>query len=189
MIREDQIGQRIRQLRLERNLTQQALSGMAGVTKGYLSKIENSSTSPPVSTLVNITKALGIRLGSFFSNQELETTITLVKAEKRMAVARSGTSFGYAYEPLAHNFPNRQMDPYILTLPVNLKKKNLFQHKGQELLYVIEGTMKFLHGDQVFIVEQGDCVYFDASVPHYGMCVGAKETKCLMVIYSPLEKV
>ncbi len=186
MIREEQIGQRIRQLRLERKLTQQALADKTGVTKGYLSKIENSSSSPPVSTLSNITAALEVRLGSFFSNEELNTSITLAKAESRTPVARNGSSFGYAYEPLAQNFPNRQMDPYILTLPVNPEENKVFQHKGQEILFVMRGKMRFFHGDEILIAEEGDCLYFDASVPHYGVCVGNEEVKCLMVIYSPL---
>lgn len=185
MIREDQIGQRIKQLRLARNLTQQVLAEMAGVTKGYLSKIENSSTSPPISTLVNITQALGLRLSTFFSSEDVRTSITLVKATDRRTVARSGSNFGYSYEPLAQNFPNRQMEPYIVTLPVNPEKKTIFQHKGQEMLYVMQGTMKFFYDDQAYIAEEGDCLYFDAIVPHYAVCAGNEEVRCLMVIYSP----
>ncbi len=184
MIKEDQIGRRIKRLRLERNLTQQALADASGLTKGYLSKIENSSTSPPVSTLINIAKALDVGIDAIFSNEEPQTSITLVKAGQRPTAARNGSAFGYSYEPLGHTFPNRKMDPYILTLPVKTKKEMIFQHKGQEILYILEGTMKFFHGDQEFIVEEGDCLYFDASFPHHGICVGDKEVKCLMVIYS-----
>jgi mannose-6-phosphate isomerase-like protein (cupin superfamily) len=61
----------------------------------------------------------------------------------------------------------------------------LFQHDGEEILLVLEGTMKFFHGGQEFIAEEGDCLYFDASVPHHGICQGKKEVKCLMVIYTP----
>ncbi|SFN07883.1 helix-turn-helix domain-containing protein [Thermodesulforhabdus norvegica] len=184
MFKEEQIGRLIRKLRLERKMTQQMLADACGLTKGYLSKIENSKTAPPVSTLINIARALGVEINVFFSNGRPETSITLVKARDRVVVARDGSSFGYSYEPLAHTFPNRKMDPYLLTLPVKVKKQKVFQHEGQEMLFVLEGTMKFFHGDQEFIVEEGDCIYFDASVPHYGVCLGDKEVKCLMVIYS-----
>ncbi|MCF8037535.1 MAG: cupin domain-containing protein [Desulfobacteraceae bacterium] len=117
---------------------------------------------------------------------ELHTSITLVKAESRTPVARNGSTFGYAYEPLAQNFPNRQMDPYVLTLPVKPEKNKVFQHKAQEMLFVMQGAMRFFHGNEVFIAEKGDCLYFNASVPHYGVCVGDEKVKCLMVIYSPL---
>lgn len=185
MINESQIGRRIKKLRLDRNLTQQALADAGGLTKGYLSKIENSNTSPPVSTLINLAKALGVGIDAIFSREETQTSITLVKAGQRPSVARNGSAFGYSYEPLAQTFPNRRMDPYILTLPVKVTEEMFFQHKGQEMLHVLQGTMKFLYGELEFIAEEGDCLYFDSSVPHHGICVGDKEVKCLMVIYSP----
>jgi mannose-6-phosphate isomerase-like protein (cupin superfamily) len=77
------------------------------------------------------------------------------------------------------------MEPYILTLPVKPKQVPLLQHEGEEILFVLEGTMKFFHGDLEFIVEEGDCLYFDANTPHHGICQGKKEVKCLMVIYTP----
>lgn len=77
------------------------------------------------------------------------------------------------------------MEPYFLTLPLKPRENTLFQHKGEELLFVLDGTMKFFHGEKEFIVEEGDCVYFDGSIPHYGVCQGNKEVKCLMVIYTP----
>jgi mannose-6-phosphate isomerase-like protein (cupin superfamily) len=77
------------------------------------------------------------------------------------------------------------MEPFILTLPLKPKKKTIAQHEGEEILFVLEGTMKFLYGNQEYIVEEGDCVYFDASFPHFGESVGNKEAKCFMVIYTP----
>jgi hypothetical protein len=42
--------------------------------------------------------------------------------------------------------------------------------------------MKFFHGGKGFIVAEGDCIYFNGSIPHYGVFQGNKELKCLMVI-------
>ncbi len=100
-------------------------------------------------------------------------------------MARKGTAFEYAYEAVAHTFPNKKMEPYILTLPLKPKKKTIAQHEGEELLFVLEGTMKFLHGSREYIVEEGDCIYFDSSIPHFGESLGPKVTKCFMVIYTP----
>ncbi|UCF85932.1 MAG: helix-turn-helix transcriptional regulator [Desulfobacteraceae bacterium] len=183
MIREDQIGRRIKKLRIERNLTQEALAQEAGLTKGYLSKIENSKNSPPVSTLLSLAKALGVNINDIFSEDVTATTITHLKKEERQTVARNGSAFGYSYEPLANKFPNRHMEPYILILPPEMEVKTPFQHKGEELLFVLEGTMRFFYEDKEFIVETEDSIYFDASVPHYGICEGKKPVKCVMVIY------
>jgi len=45
--------------------------------------------------------------------------------------------------------------------------------------------MRFFHGGEEYLVHEGDCLYFDASLPHFGESVGDKEVKCLMVICNP----
>ncbi len=183
MIREEQIGLRIRKLRIERNLTQEKLAEDAGLTKGYLSKIENSKNSPPVSTLLSLAKAMGVDINAIFSEHESTTRITHLKVGERQAIARNGTAFGYSYEPLAAKFPNRRMEPYILTFPVGVEAKTPFQHKGEEFVLVLKGTMRFIFEDKEFVVEEGDSIYFDASVPHHGVCEGKETVTCVMVIY------
>jgi mannose-6-phosphate isomerase-like protein (cupin superfamily) len=44
--------------------------------------------------------------------------------------------------------------------------------------------MKFFYGGKR-IVEEGDCIYFDASIPHHGEPYGKEKLKCLMVAYTP----
>lgn len=77
------------------------------------------------------------------------------------------------------------MEPFILTLPVNPEKRTVYKHEGEELLFVLEGTMRFFHGTDEFIAEEGDCLYFDSGIPHFGESMGNKAAKCLMVIFSP----
>jgi mannose-6-phosphate isomerase-like protein (cupin superfamily) len=77
------------------------------------------------------------------------------------------------------------MEPFLLTLPVKPKKRTVYQHEGEEILFVIQGTMKFLHGTEEHIVNEGDCIYFDSGLPHFGESVGPKEVKCFMVICNP----
>jgi transcriptional regulator with XRE-family HTH domain len=184
MLREDQIGLRIRKLRLERNLTQQQLADEAGLTKGYLSKIENSKSAPPVSTLINLSKALGVNIDAFFSKEIPSTSYTLVKKSDRLAMARQGASFGYSYEHLAPKFPNRQMDPFILTILPEVEHTDKFQHKGQELFLILEGRVSFVIGEEQLVLEEGDCLYFDSGIPHSGRALDNKAVRFLIVIYS-----
>ncbi len=51
------------------------------------------------------------------------------------------------------------------------------------MLFVLQGQMRFQYGDREFVLEEGDCVYFDSSIPHTGGPVGEEELKCLIVIY------
>lgn len=186
MVRESELGQRIKKFRMRKKITLEELAQKAGLTRGYLSKIERSRKAPPVSTLISIAKSLKISISEIFGEtEENNVRISLVKKNERRVIARDGTIFGYAYQTLAHHFRNKHMDPYILILPIKPKQNIIFQHEGEEILFVLEGVMKFFYGDQEFIAEEGDCLYFDGSIPHYGICQGNQEVKCLMVIYTP----
>ena len=185
MVEETELGKRIQQYRNSKGLTLQELAKRTGFTKGYLSKIENSEKAPPVSTIINLAKALNIKISDIFGETEESSPICVVKKADRRALVRDGTLFGYAYQTLAHKFYNKKMEPYFLTIPLAPKENVLFQHKGEELVFVLEGSFKFFHGEKEFIVEEGDCMYFDSSIPHYPVCQGDKEAKCLIVIYTP----
>jgi transcriptional regulator with XRE-family HTH domain len=182
---ESEIGRRIKASRINKRFTLEQLANQTGFTKGYLSRIEKSEKSPPLSTLGIIARVLGITISFLVGEEEQKTSIGIVKKGERPLIARRGTAFEYSYEAVAHTFPNKKMEPYILTLPLKPKKKTIAQHEGEELLFVLEGTMKFLHGNREYIVEEGDCIYFDSSFPHFGESVGRKEAKCFMVIYTP----
>jgi len=185
MVSEEMIGQRIRQLRVERGMTQEVLAAAAGLTKGYLSKIENSSSSPPVSTLISIAKALGVGIDQIFSEQATETDFTVVRRGERQEIAHRGSSFGYSYQPLALHFPNRHMDPYVMTVPAGAGRTKGFAHKGEEMLYVLKGRQRFFIGEHSVDLDEGDCIYFNSSVPHSGESIDGGEIVYLVVFYSP----
>lgn len=185
MIPESEIGKNIKALRLSRKLTLESLAIKAGITKGYLSKVENSDKSPPVSTLLVIAKALDVTLSQLLGEESPPARCSVVKKHERKLMARNGTVFGYSYETLAHHYFNKKMEPYILTIPAESKESAIFQHEGEEMMLVVEGTMQFYHGDEKYIVETGDCVYFDSSIPHYGLALDDRDVKCVMVIYVP----
>ncbi len=182
IINEADIGKRIKSLRNEKRVTLKDLAAQTGFTKGYLSKVEKSEKAPPVSTLGILARALNVTISNLLGEDDQSASICLVKKAERPRIMRTGTSVGYSYEALAQNFKNKMMDPFILTLPVHAKKQIRYQHPGQEILFVLEGTMKFHHGTQVFIAEEGDCVYLDSGIPHFGESVGDKAVKCFMVI-------
>ena len=182
---EAEIGKRIKAFRTQKRITLEQLANQAGFTKGYLSKVEKSKKSPPVSTLGIIARALGVTISALLGEEAPRTPFCLVRKDERFLISRDGTAFGYSYEAMAYKYPNKIMEPFILTLPVKPKKRTLYQHEGEEILFVIQGTMKFLHGNEEYVVNEGDCIYFDSSLPHWGESTGPAEVKCFMVIYNP----
>ena len=182
---EAEIGRRINRLRTAKGVTLEQLARQTGFTKGYLSKVEKSEKAPPVSTLGTLARAFDTTISALLGEDSRSTAFCLVRRNEAPLIARDGTAFGYAYEAMAYNYPNKVMEPFILTLPLKPKKRTVYQHEGQEILFVIQGRMKFLHGSETVVVETGDCIYFDSSIPHFGETIGSPEVKCFMVIWNP----
>jgi transcriptional regulator with XRE-family HTH domain len=182
---EAEIGKRIKALRSARGTTLEQLAHQTGFTKGYLSKVEKSEKAPPVSTLGTIARAFNTTISTLLGEESPSVSLSLVRKNEAPLIARDGTAFGYAYEAMAYKYSNKVMEPFILTLPMNPKKRTIYQHEGEEILFVIQGRMKFTHGSETVIVNTGDCIYFDSSIPHFGETIGTPEVKCFMVICNP----
>jgi len=170
---------------MAKGMTLNALAQKTNLTKGYLSRIENSDRVPPLSTLITIANALGVRLSDIFGETEDERSVTLVRRKDRPIIARNGSSYGYSYYALAHKFRNKHIEPYVIKVPAGLKQCALFQHEGQEMLFMLKGRLKFFYGDREFTVEEGDCLYYDTSIPHSGIPLGDEDVEFLATIYTP----
>jgi transcriptional regulator with XRE-family HTH domain len=188
MINEAEIGKRIREFRLKKNFTLQMLADKTGYSKGYLSKVEKSDKAPPVATLSTIAKELDATVASFLGEGLQNDILSVVRKNDRTLMARNGKEFGYAYEALANPYPNKHMEPFILSYPSKDAFKYSFQHDGEEILFVLQGKIRFKYGDSEFVLEEGDCVYFDSGVVHTGEPIGDEPLKTLIVLYTGSPK-
>jgi len=181
---EELIGKNIGILRKMRKLTLQQLADFTGLNKGYLSRIERSKKSPPYSTLTRIARSLGVDV-NYLINEEGEPgedpRIVFLKKNQGKTVETSDSPYGYAYQTLASGKPGKNMQPYIIE-PA-FEEQAVFQHEGEEFLYVLEGTHEFMYDGTRYLMEEGDCVYFDSGVPHTGRSLGDKPAKLLAVIF------
>ncbi len=181
---ERDLGKRIRSIRLQRDITLQRLASETNLSKSLLSKIENGKVSSPVSTLFTIAKALNTKITYFFDDHDENLPIILVRKNERRRLHRTDARFGYTYEALGYKRKEKLMEPFILYLDEKSAKNVTFSHPGEEILFTLEGTWEFKHGDQKLILRKGDCIYFDANIPHSGKPIGRKPIKAFMVICS-----
>ena len=180
----EHIGMKIRAFRKSMKATLDTLSLRTGLTKGYLSKIERGQQSPPIATLSRIADALNVEIADFLERKQEDVRCCVVRSTERKPIAQRGTMFGYSYESLAHKKHYKLMNPFVITLITHANDRTVFRHAGQELMFVLQGRMEFWYGNEKYILNTGDCVYFDSDTPHRGQCVGDKESKILVVIYS-----
>lgn len=184
MIIEADIGRRIRQFRRQNDFTLQELADKTGFSKGYLSKVEKSEKAPPVATLSVIAKKLGVTVSNILGEEAAAGSICLVRQNERILMPKTGEKIGYAYEALADPYPHKHMEPFILSYPSDGALKHTFQHDGEEMLYMLQGQMRLRYGGREFILNKGDCMYFDSSVAHTVESIGEIPLKTLIVIYS-----
>ena len=179
-----QIGGHLKVLRAARGMTLDRLAAATGLTKSYLSKIQNSRKLPPIATLSRIAKALGTGIGSFFGDiLEAREGASVVRRNERLPVVRGGTAFGYDYVSLAHKRLSKSMEPFVFTFPSKIDRHVFFDHGGEEFVFILAGTVVFQVGDERWTLEEGDCIYFDAAIPHRGWSVGP-DAKALVVVHA-----
>jgi transcriptional regulator with XRE-family HTH domain len=183
---EFQIGQKIRALRTERNVTLDQLASEVSLTKGQVSKIENGKVSSPVSTLTRIAVALAVEPGYFFRNA-VETTprAVMVRKPERKVIVGRGTKLGHSYESLAFGLPfKKDFEPYLMRIEErNIDPaKNVFRHPGHELLFMLKGKMDYRHDGQVYHLEPGDSLFFDGTIEHGPIRVYQPPVEFLSVI-------
>jgi transcriptional regulator with XRE-family HTH domain len=181
------IGSQIRNMRNQRELTLQVLSDLTGLSKPNLSQIENNIVTPPIATLLKISTALGVPIGIFFQKTNQESNMVVVRKEDRYGVAKGPhiSHIGYQYEPLAYPKVDKNMEPFVVYMEKREAEDVVFNnHKGEEFLFVLEGQLEFRCGDNRVVLDEGDSLYFDSSIPHgYRGLKGTAKT--LVVIHRP----
>jgi transcriptional regulator with XRE-family HTH domain len=185
------IGQRVRQFRLKRELTLKDVSEATGLSKPLLSQIENNVSAPPIATLLKISKALGIDIGVFFQGSERARRIAVVRAKERVKSVRRREDSGaavaeYRYEALAHSFSAKQMEPFVVEIePRAIDDLVYYQHRGEEFIFVLEGRVAFHSEEKSIVLETEDSLYFDAGIPHALRRDGDPPARILSVVCSP----
>ena len=163
------IGHEVRAYRKKLGITVTDLASATGVSVGMLSKIENGNISPSLTTLQTLSKALGVPITAFFRGFEEPRSATFVKAGQGVNIERRGTRAGHQYSLLGHidnNTSGVTVEPYLITLTKDSDVFPTFQHEGMEFLYMLEGEVVYRHGEQLFTMQAGDSLFFDADAPH-----------------------
>jgi len=172
------IGDNIRQWRLKKGLTLTETATKAGLTKSTLSKIETGLISPPISTVLRIGDALGVSLADFFIEPAKARNYVLTRKGQGVPIIRDGSKFGYSYEALALEMSGKKAEPFILTVkPGN--PTTVFQHGGDEFMFVLSGKMEMTIGGEKLLLNPGDSIYFNPRLPHAARAIGKQPVRYL----------
>lgn len=185
------IGRQVRDLRKRQRMTGSDLATQTGLSVGMLSKIENGAISPSLSTISKLADALQVPLVQLFSGYEEARGCMHVKADKGVEIERAGTRAGHQYHLLGHIGSNNSgvvVEPYLIVLDSESDRFPTFQHEGIEVLYMLEGQMRYRHGDQLYDMDPGDTLLFDSDAPHGPEVLVRLPIRYLSIITYPQQK-
>ncbi len=179
------IGQRIKELRLERQLTLEEVAERGGCSAGFLSQLERNRAAPSISMLYSIARALDVPITHFFP--EVISHTKLVRAQERETFRFEGSPITYSL--LSTQFSDRVMESLLVTIEPNdgsLPADEYRSHPGEEFGYVLEGTLRLWIEDKRYDLHSGDSIHFMATVNHRWENPGRKAVTALWVITPPV---
>ena len=171
-----QIGVKIKQLRLQRGLTQEELAARTELTKGFISQLERDLTSPSIATLMDILAALGTDVAGFFRESQEEQ---VVYSAEEMFVKEEAD--GSTIQWLVTNAQKNALEPILVTIPAGLSLAEDDPHEGEEFGYVLSGSVTLVLGTKRYRVKKGGSFYFRPTRVHYLINSGKAEARVLWV--------
>jgi transcriptional regulator with XRE-family HTH domain len=176
-----ELSQRIKALRLEQRLSLDDVAKRAGLTRSWLSKVENFRITPSLPALAEIAKALNVPISKLVEGLDERPQLVVVRKAERLVVERDKPQSKAIYQSLAYKRADRKVDPFVLTVPPGDNKRPAKPHEGEEFLMVLSGKVDFEYDGEVLQLAAGDSLYFDASAKHRLLNDYAKPAEVLCV--------
>ncbi len=174
-----ELGAKLRDMRQEKNLTQEELADRCELTKGYISQLENDLTSPSIATLRDLLNALGSTLSDFF-REEPEEKIVFPVAEYIEKV-----SDGMRWNWVIPNAQKNMMEPVLVELDAGASTQTDFPHEGEEFGFVLEGKIAVVRDGKSHPAKRGESFYFTANKEHFIRNTGKSKAKFLWISTPP----
>lgn len=186
------VGERIKGLRMKRGWSCAEVAEKSGLPPQTIENIENHLFSPPLGTLVGLANLFGVSVGDLFGEAG-EASYCIVRRGDRQSVSRfaeGGASSPYSYQALGQGKKKRSMEPFLVTLaPSNSRQIEANQHVGEEFIFVLEGRVAVTLLGRCEMLEPGDSIYYDSTMPHTVACIGERPATILAVIYAREEMI
>ena len=180
------ISDRLRQLREERELSIRGLGRLSGLSANALSVIERGLSSPSVSTLYKIAKALEIPVTAFFEETPPKQDLVLIKASERNRIPL----YRGLWEGLGGSQYEGSVEPFMVTLEAGSSSGRFpMSHSGHEFVFCLRGEFVYEVGEDIYNLEAGDALLFSADLEHKWHNPGHTVANALIMLsgFSPGE--
>ncbi len=157
------IGDRLKQLRIQRNLTQEEMADRCELSKGFISQVERNLASPSIATLTDMLEALGTNLQEFFAGPAQEQ---VVFSESDMFEKVDG-ELGEKVLWLVPGAQRNRMEPILVTLSPGGRTEEIAPHEGEEFGFVLQGFPQLVLGGKATRLRPGASFSIHPGQTHY----------------------
>ena len=172
------IGNKLKELRVLKGLTQEELADRSELSKGFISQLERNLTSPSITTLMDILQCLGTSIGEFF-NEAPDEQIVFGKQDY---FVKEDTEYKNEIKWIIPNAQKNMMEPILLTLEPGGETYPDNPHEGEEFGYVLQGNISIHIGSKTYKAKKGESFYFVSDKKHY---LSSKAGAVLIWVSSP----
>jgi transcriptional regulator with XRE-family HTH domain len=185
------LGSKIKDYREFRQISRSELALKANLDENQLKCIEEKGIVPSLGHLIKITRALGVRIGTFLDDQDQIGPVIVRAGTEKSSVSFSTKSVStrehLSFYSLAQDKSGRHMEPFMIDIePSAHSDYKLSSHEGEEFIYVLQGKIEINYGKEVYLLNEGDSINLDSIVAHNVHSAANQKAKILGVVYYPL---
>jgi transcriptional regulator with XRE-family HTH domain len=187
----NKIGSKLKEFREFRKISREELALKSNLDPKQLESIEEKGNVPSLGHLIKITRALGVRIGTFLDDEDHIGPVIVRSGTEKSSLSFSTKDTSARehlnFYSLAPDKAGRHMEPFIVEIePSTESDYKLSSHEGEEFIFVMEGKVEINYGKEIYQLEKGDSIYLDSIVAHNVHAAGKETAKILAVVYNPL---
>jgi quercetin dioxygenase-like cupin family protein len=172
------VGKKIKKARTDKKMTYDTLANETGFSIDFIKKVEAGKLTPPVGSLLQISRALDIDSGDLLKEEEDRMQDRIKAYTKRTA--------SYAYTTLTPGAENKHLKAFRVKIDAMKHHEGVsYNHEGEEFVYVLEGTIEVVVGEHINTVAAGESLHFNSGIKHLLKNIGETDAELLVVIYNP----
>jgi transcriptional regulator with XRE-family HTH domain len=178
------IGEKLRGLRLKKKMGLVELGRHTGLSAALLSKVERGKLYPTLPTLLRMALVFSVGLEYFFADDQKRHVVGIVRRgeRKRFPERPDGRDISFYFESLDFAAVERKLSAYYAEFqPLQPGKARTHHHGGVEFLSVLRGKLELNIGTTAYVLDAGDSIYFDSSLPHSYRRVSQKPCSAIVV--------
>lgn len=177
----EDVAKRLKGLREALEMSIDEIANVCGIESDTYRAYEEGTVDVPVSFVRTLAHKFGVELPAILFGEEPKmSSYFITRHGNGVSVERSKA---YSYQALAAGFANKVINPYMVTVePSDAPRNNLNTHDGQEFNYIVEGRMEIQISGSTFILETGDSIIFNSSLPHRMRALDNKRVQFLAII-------